>query len=243
MIYVIIGIGVLLGIIGFVVTENNSKYLLSGYNTMSEDERQKVDLKAFIPFFKRFHILLGVSTLLIGLLLYYSFESRYAGLFLGVYPILAYLYFIWKSKDYHEEGLNTTQKFGMIVLLGTLVFVIWIFAAGFKESKFSYDEESINIEGMYGETIQVRDIESIELVNVLPSINSKTNGFSAGSVHKGYYKTDSGEKIKLILNSENPPYMFIKKNNGERIYFCPDEEGNEKLYNEMKDQFSSIIFK
>ena len=41
MIYVIIGMSVLFVAIGFLVTERNAKYLLAGYNTMSEEERKK----------------------------------------------------------------------------------------------------------------------------------------------------------------------------------------------------------
>ncbi|HBK84391.1 MAG TPA: hypothetical protein DDZ41_12505, partial [Flavobacterium sp.] len=37
--------------IAFLVTENNAKYLLSGFNTMSEDERQKFDIKSYIAYF------------------------------------------------------------------------------------------------------------------------------------------------------------------------------------------------
>jgi hypothetical protein len=38
--------------IAFFVTENNDKSLLSGYNTMSEQERQKFDIKSYIAYFK-----------------------------------------------------------------------------------------------------------------------------------------------------------------------------------------------
>ena len=42
--------------IGHFINKENSKYLLSGYNTMSDDERKKFDiegyLKKFKPFFK-----------------------------------------------------------------------------------------------------------------------------------------------------------------------------------------------
>ena len=55
--------------IAFIVNENNAKYLLSGYNTMSEEERMKFDIKSYIPFFRNFHIFLGISLLIISLIL------------------------------------------------------------------------------------------------------------------------------------------------------------------------------
>ena len=55
--------------IGFLIHEGNAKYLLAGYNTMGESERKKVDLSRFIPYFRRFHIFLGASFTVLGLLL------------------------------------------------------------------------------------------------------------------------------------------------------------------------------
>ncbi|WP_041252056.1 DUF3784 domain-containing protein [Flavobacterium indicum] len=57
--------------LAFLVTENNAKYLLSGYNTMSEEERQKFDIKSYIAYIKNFHIFLGISIFIIGSILYY----------------------------------------------------------------------------------------------------------------------------------------------------------------------------
>ena len=37
--------------IGYILTENNSKYYLTGYWNSSEKDREKVDLKNFLIFF------------------------------------------------------------------------------------------------------------------------------------------------------------------------------------------------
>lgn len=61
MIYVITGISLLFVAIGLIVTKRNAKYLLSGYNIINEEDRKKVDSKAYIPYFRNFHIFLGIS--------------------------------------------------------------------------------------------------------------------------------------------------------------------------------------
>ncbi|MBS9767294.1 MAG: DUF3784 domain-containing protein [Flavobacteriaceae bacterium] len=48
MLFPIVLLSVIFIAIGFIVTENNAKYLLSGYNAMSEEERKKVNIKAFV---------------------------------------------------------------------------------------------------------------------------------------------------------------------------------------------------
>ena len=51
-IIVLIVLSVVFISIGFLLTENNSKYYLAGYWNLSEKEREKVDLKNFLAFFK-----------------------------------------------------------------------------------------------------------------------------------------------------------------------------------------------
>jgi len=102
MIYILIGIGLLFISIAFIVTENNAEFLLSGYNTMSKEERKKVDLKTYISYFKKFHIFLGLSIVILGFVVN-LINNDAAKLFLAIYPILAYLYFSFKSPKWMKK--------------------------------------------------------------------------------------------------------------------------------------------
>ena len=241
--YVLIGISLLFIAIGFIVTENNAKYLLSGYNTMSEEERKKVDIKAYIPYFRKFHIFLGVSFFLIGTLLTYLINENAGGIFVGVYPIFAYIYFICTSSKYFTGVPTKGNKIGVFILVGTLIFVIGLIGLGFKEDKIIFNSSSIEFEGSYGEVVPQTEIQSIELVDDKPKITMKTNGFALGTIKKGYFKTDKAEIIKLILNSDNKPYLLLTKSNGKKIYFSAKEESNEILLNEIKKTLPDILYK
>ncbi|TRX04596.1 DUF3784 domain-containing protein [Flavobacterium gawalongense] len=243
MMYVLIGMSLLFVTIGFIVTENNAKYLLSGYNTMSEEERKKVDIKAYIPYFRKFHIFLGVSFFLFGTLLTYLIHENAGGIFLGVYPILAYIYFIWTSSTYFTGVPTKGNKIGVFILVGTLIFVIGLIGLGFKEDKIIFNSHSIEFKGSYGEVVTQTEIQSIELVDDKPKTTMKTNGFALGTIQKGYFKTDKDEIVKLILNSDNKPYLLLTKSNGTKIYFSAKEESNEKLLNEIKKTLPDILYK
>ena len=69
MIYVILLLSLVFIGLGFLITNNNASYLLSGYNRLSAEEQQKIDIKPFIQFFRNFHIFLGGSFLVLGLIL------------------------------------------------------------------------------------------------------------------------------------------------------------------------------
>ncbi len=241
MIYAIIGTGLLFVAIGFIVTEKNAKYLLSGYNTMNEEDRIKVDIKSYIPYFRKFHLFLGISLMVLGLTVYYINEN-FASIFLAVYPILAYIYFISNSSKYAKGLSSKWNKLGMYILAGTLIFVIGILGYGFIENKIEFDEQGIEFLGSYGETLEESEIASIELINALPKITRRTNGFSLGSIHKGYYKTEDGEKIKLILNSDKKPYILFTKKDGHKIFYSAKKKPNEVLFNEIKNTLHNIVY-
>ena len=72
--------------VGFIVTRNNAKYILSGYNTMSEADRSNIDIEAYLRSFKRFHIFLG-SSLFAGVWLLSQINNNWASLFMTVYSV------------------------------------------------------------------------------------------------------------------------------------------------------------
>ncbi len=234
MIYVLIGMSLLFVAIGCIVTANNAKYLLSGYNTMSEEERKKVDLKTYIPYFKKFHVFLGISFLVLGYTLH-LINRNVAGIFLAVYPILAYLYFAYTSSKYSGGIKTKSNRIGLFVLGGALILVVGLLIYGFKENQIVFDSEKIELKGIYGETFATDRIKNIELKYSLPKITEKTNGFALGDIKKGHFKTESGENVKLILNSDNKPYILFTKLDGMKIYYSAKEESNDKLLTEIED--------
>ncbi|NLO50143.1 MAG: hypothetical protein GX103_03125 [Bacteroidales bacterium] len=78
-------------------------------------------------------------------------------------------------------------------------------------------------------------------MNQIPRITLKTNGFALGSINKGYFKTEDGEIIKLILNSDNKPYILFTKADGERIYYSAKSEPNQKILDKIKQAFPGVV--
>lgn len=106
MVYLIItSIGLLFMAIGYILTENNAPQLLSGYNTMPKEKQKLFNLKGFIPFFRKFHLILGISTIVFSIITY-QINETYLPYVLCGYPILAYAYFYLKSRSYYNKNWN-----------------------------------------------------------------------------------------------------------------------------------------
>ncbi|MFL9830812.1 DUF3784 domain-containing protein [Flavobacterium sp. ST-87] len=232
MTYTLIGMSLLFIAIGFIVNENNAKYLLAGYNTMSDEEQKKVDLKTYIAYLRKFHLFLGFSFLLIGILLKYLVSENAVGIFIGIYPIVAYTYFIATSAKYFSTKKN---KIGTYIMALVLIAIVVMFARDYKETKLILNSNSIEFKGTYGEVLAFESIKSIELVDKKPKIIKRTKGFSVGTIKKGLFKTDTGEIVKLILNSENKPYILLTKSDGRKIYYAAREASNKQLFQKIKN--------
>lgn len=243
MIYFLLGMSLLFVAIGFIVTERNAKYTLSGYNLMSEEARKRIDIKSYLSFFRKFHVFLGVTLLILGAALTYLINENVGLIFLVIYPILAYTYLLIASSKYSKGSSALWNKVVIFIMIGTLLFVVGLLGYGFKENKLVFDAQRIEIKRIYGETLSQNQIESIELVNQLPNITYKTNGFALGSIKKGYFKTENGEMVKLILNSDNKPYILFVKSDGKKIYYSAKKAPNEMIFNQMKQTLTDIVYK
>lgn len=97
MIYVIIGVSLIFGSLAFILTKDNAQYLLADYNTMSKEQREQIDIEAYLKMFKQAHITLAISTLVLGVVTTLWFGDRVAALFISIYPLLFYGYFLFKT--------------------------------------------------------------------------------------------------------------------------------------------------
>ena len=89
--------------LAFILTENNAKYLLAGYNTMSPEERKKVDIKGLITYFKRLFICLGVSLMIVGLTAGYYLSEKNTALIFSFYIIIACIYLVISSQKFYKK--------------------------------------------------------------------------------------------------------------------------------------------
>lgn len=101
--FVFIIICVLFIALAFILTENNAKYLLAGYNTMSPKERKKVDIKGLIAYFKRFFIFLGVLLMIVGLTAGYYLSEKNTALIFSFYIIIACIYLVISSQKFYKK--------------------------------------------------------------------------------------------------------------------------------------------
>ena len=101
-------IGVIIADVCFIgaaywVNENNAKYLLAGYNTMSKEEQESFDLKNYLIFFKKLFINLAIYTTLICLTLYIVLDDFIAAIGYCISILAPIPYMIYKGNKFKNK--------------------------------------------------------------------------------------------------------------------------------------------
>ena len=86
--------------IGSFINRNNARYLLAGYNTMSEEKRKKFPIDSYLVFFKKFFTRMSIFSLLSALLFHLIFEVETAVMIWAIFQIISYVYFVFQGLKY-----------------------------------------------------------------------------------------------------------------------------------------------
>lgn len=97
----VIFVSIIYYLIGCFINEENSKHLLSGYNTMSNDERKKFDIENYLVFFKSFFKQQSIYSLFIFQICYFMFDDEKAIIFWSLYITVAIFYLVVKSQKFN----------------------------------------------------------------------------------------------------------------------------------------------
>ena len=87
-------------LIGFGINKDNAKYLLAGYNTMSQKEQDKFDIDEYLNFLKPFFKKLSLYPTLTYLLCSLALKGDTIELVWGIIQIMPFLLFIKKSNNF-----------------------------------------------------------------------------------------------------------------------------------------------
>ena len=77
-------------------------------------------------------------------------------------------------------------------------------------SKVLVGNDVIEIKGEYAMTIPVSDIDTVLLVEKLPSIRTRANGISTRKVNIGIFKMSDGNKCRLYINKDVDAFVEIR---------------------------------
>lgn len=86
---------------------------------------------------------------------------------------------------------------------------------------------------LYGVTMPLSDIERVELVDALPAIQRRTNGFAAGGLLRGHFRLAEWGSGRLFINSSVPPYLVVRTRDTFVVVNFADSARTRQLYDQL----------
>jgi hypothetical protein len=240
-------IGVFFVAIGLAVHICKWYFLIAGYNTMSREKKAKVNTEALGRLMGVYSYING--GVFIGMGILYAL-----GLKPGMTPVIVFfgittVYMLIKAQKYDGNILDENGKLrkgagkqlalpiGIVAV--TLIFVAALMFFSSQATKVTFLEEGLQIHGMYGEVYAWDSIEEVILMEELPAIVMRTNGSALGSNLKGHFRTEEFGSVKLFVNTQKPPFIYLHTAERITIFNMETSEQTEATYDEILKMLAS----
>jgi len=228
--------------IGYLVRFRKAYWLISGYNTMSAEKKQKVDVAGLGKLMGNMCFALA-AIFFVGFALLFL-EQPLAGLvFLGAsVPVIIYVLIAAQKYDGNTRRESGQMKTGAKVAVGAIIlflllilgFAGYMIAQGMKPASITWENDTLTIAGSYGLAIPRAEIKRADLIDALPEIQRRTNGSAVGDRLRGHFQLKDIGAVLLFVDRSKPPFLMIETNTA-RIYLnLETPEKTRQLFAELK---------
>ena len=228
---------VLFFILGWAVRFKGQYMLISGFNNRSEEEQKILIDNGYPQKTGNLLIMTAVGMLILFPLVFTSFpyiiEVQY-----GFMTLFLLVGFIYVSKYEIPEKRKKSYWFASIFTVLVIGFISGLFYLGYQLNELVVKEQTFEITGLYGDEWKVENIEKIELLNEMPNVSYKENGFGMSNLSKGYFYVEAyGSSLLFIRNGG--PYLLIELKDGFIFINGESSEQTKSWYEQMNEVLES----
>lgn len=177
-------------------------------------------------------IVWGVLLMGVGVLSYFVKGSWSVYALLVVLLLMSgYIMYVQKRYD-HNQSSSKKRVWSGVLLVVTVLVVIGVFCVGKRENRMELGAESLVIGGMYGEEIELSDIDTVYMSRLadLPNVEVRLNGYADGEVMKGYFRLTDWGKCKFLVHDVQGDVIVIVTRGRRFIVNQYASEGTAALY-------------
>ena len=209
---------------GWAIVKKEWYWLISNFNGRSKDEQQQLINNGYPQRVGKLMVATAVGMVILLPLSFTSFQYTIDVQF-GFMMIFLLGGLIYLSKYEIKEKRKRSYIFSTLLAIGTIGFMVGLTLIGYKDFELKNYEDSFEITGMYGGEWDYTEIHNIELLEEMPEVTWKQNGFGLATMAKGQFKVKDYGSSLLFIHKDSPPYLYIETDNN-RIFInskSPDE--------------------
>ncbi|KAB2331857.1 DUF3784 domain-containing protein [Bacillus mesophilum] len=195
---------IIFSLLGWAVRFKQAYYLISGFNTMSEDEQRQLIQNGYPQKVGSLLICTAIGTLVLLPLLFTPFPYAFEVIF-GFILLFLLGGFVYLSR----YELKHKRKKGYIISISLLIIVVGgvalLMTFTYQDYEVILENKKMEITGMYGQQWPIDELKSVELLDEMPEIGFKTNGVGVGTLAKGHFNVKGyGNSLLYIFTDSNP---------------------------------------
>ncbi len=143
---------------------------------------------------------------------------------------------IFDEKGKLRKGAGKQLAVPIGIAIAALIFTGVLVFYSAQATKVTFLEEGLKIHGLYGEVYSWDAIADVALMEELPNIEMRTNGSALGSQMRGNFRTTELGSVKLFVNAQNPPFIFLQTFEGIVIFNLEDAGKTQEVLEEILKQ-------
>jgi hypothetical protein len=229
----------------FLIHKYKWYWMISGYSTMPKAKRESINWAGFSLFMRNAFFVCSLL-MIAGYWFFDMLELKHYSPYFFLVLILgtAFITIFFGHKHFKNKGgfvsTDLPEKASTRNIAYTLAGTAMIFAAisffGMQDAKVEIVGNNLKVKGMYGFEAELNALK-VDTVSVLPDISMRTNGFEFLGVLKGYFRTRSGENLKLFIHKNSLPYIRITGGGLETVYLnFKSPVKTYQVYNQIKSK-------
>ncbi|MDT8860811.1 DUF3784 domain-containing protein [Alkalihalobacillus sp. MEB130] len=227
----------LLFLLGYLIVKKQAYFLLSGFSAKTEEDQQILIKNGYPQAAGR--VLMNSSFILLVGLGLSLFEIPYmielSWLVMIIYLFVHLLYIGKLDNTKHRKRNSLILKMTIVFTFGILG---WASYMGLQPNELSISDNRLQISGFYGVEWPLDEITNIELVDTIPKIQVRTNGFSFANRLKGHFRLEELGKGRLFIYRNSPHFIYIEKGDDYIFINSSDSHETKLWYEEMMNQFN-----
>lgn len=233
---IMLPIAALLVVLACLIRFKKTYWMIAGYNTMSPEQQANIDVEKMGKTVSACLFICAALVAAGGVCLYLSLGLVGFICLLAILPIC--LTAVVLSQKYnHNPAEGMQSRLRIIVPTAIVVVVLFIvinmMLTGSQPTQYTLSNGALTISAMYGETVSLSDIKSVELKDTMPGNLIKTNGFDLSTVLKGHFSS-GGTKYMLFVDAAKPPFIYLDTASGAIILNDETADKTKTLYEQLK---------
>lgn len=221
-------------VLGVLVKYGKCYWLISGYNTMSKEKRQRVAVVRLANFLGNCMFVLAGQMIASGLFFHLNHQLAAMVAIFSIFPFIVYLLIKAQRYDGNTRNAEGMMKLSTKVIIGVFIAVFVVtgvfIVLSARTSEVLIDDKVVQIKGIYGTKIDRNKISDIKLAGVPPDVVWKINGFNFGNKLKGNFRLRGGTAARLYVDTGRPPFIEITTAKGLITINLDDPGKTEALF-------------